>query len=45
MSKLYRSSELYHFLYNYDRDFKKFFKIKADFDDQMDWNEANIVLP
>lgn len=37
------SSELYHLLYNYDRDFKKYFKIKADFDDQMDWNEVNIA--
>lgn len=37
------SEELYHILYNYDRDFKKYFKIKADFDDAMDWNEENIL--
>ncbi len=33
---------IYHALYRYDRDFSKLFKIKADFDDQMDWNEENI---
>lgn len=36
------SSEIYQLLYNYDRDFKKYFKIKADFDDHMDWNEDNV---
>ena len=36
------SAELYHLLYNYDRDFKKHFKIKAEFDDQMDWNKENV---
>lgn len=36
------SREIYHLLYNYDRDFKKFFKIKADFDDQMDRTDENI---
>jgi lon-related putative ATP-dependent protease len=36
------SSEIYHLLYNFDNDFKKYFKIKADFDDTMDWNDENI---
>lgn len=36
------SSEIYHLLYHFDRDFKKFFKIKAEFDDQMDWNQDNV---
>ena len=36
------SAELYQLLYNYDRDFKKHFKIKADFDEQMDWNDENV---
>ena len=36
------SSEIYQILYNYDRDFKKYFKIKADFDDHMDWNDENV---
>lgn len=36
------SREIYHLLYNYDRDFRKLFKIKADFDDQMDRNDENI---
>lgn len=33
---------MYQLLYHYDRDFKKYFKIKADFDDHMDWNDENI---
>jgi len=36
------SSEIYHLLYNYDRDFRKYFKIKADFDDHMDRTDENI---
>lgn len=36
------SSLLYHALYEYDRDFAKLFKIKADFDDSMEWNDENI---
>lgn len=36
------SAEIYHLLYNYDRDFNKYFKIKADFDEHMDWNNDNI---
>lgn len=34
---------LYQLLYEYDEDFKKLFKIKADFDDEMDRNEENIM--
>lgn len=37
------SNEIYYLLYNYDRDFRKSFKIKAEFDDRMDWNEENIM--
>jgi len=37
------SSEMYQFLYNYDRDFKKYFKIKAEFDEQMDWTGENVT--
>ncbi|MCX7773319.1 MAG: AAA family ATPase [Clostridia bacterium] len=37
------SAEVYQLLYNYDRDFKKHFKIKAEFDEQMDWNQENIM--
>jgi ATP-dependent Lon protease len=33
---------MYHLLYNYDEDFKKIFKIKADFDTVMDKNEEAI---
>jgi len=36
------SPEIYHLLYNYDKDFKKYFKIKADFDDHMEWNDENV---
>lgn len=36
------SAEVYQILYNYDREFKKHFKIKADFDERMDWNSENI---
>lgn len=36
------SPEMYQLLYHYDRDFKKYFKIKADFDDHMDWNDENV---
>lgn len=36
------SSEMYQLLYNYDRDFKKFFKIKAEFDEEMEWNRDNV---
>jgi ATP-dependent Lon protease len=33
---------MYHLLYNYDEDFKKIFKVKADFDTVMDKNEEAI---
>ena len=33
---------IYQLLYNYDDDFKKLFKIRADFDIEMDRNEENI---
>ncbi|MDI3534912.1 MAG: hypothetical protein PWQ82_1277 [Thermosediminibacterales bacterium] len=33
---------IYHLLYNYDEDFRKLFKIKADFDVTMDRNDENI---
>ncbi len=36
------SDELYQLLYNYDRDFRKYFKIKADFDEHMEWNNENV---
>ncbi len=34
---------LYHLLYELDEDFKKFFKVKVDFDDEMERNEENIL--
>ncbi len=30
---------IYYILYNYDEDFSKIFKVKADFDRDMDWDE------
>ncbi|HWR37896.1 MAG TPA: ATP-binding protein [Patescibacteria group bacterium] len=36
------SHYLYQLLYNYDEDFRKLFKVHADFDVQMDNNAANI---
>jgi lon-related putative ATP-dependent protease len=36
------NQEMYHLLQAYDEDFQEFFKIKSDFDSQMDWNEENI---
>jgi len=36
-------SYIYQMLYNLDEDFKKLFKIMADFDVEMDRNEENIV--
>ncbi len=35
------SAQIYHLLHNLDRDFRKYFKIKADFDDEMPWTEDN----
>lgn len=37
------SSYLYQMLYELDEDFSKLFKIKADFDEEMDWNRENIT--
>lgn len=37
------SREIYHILYSHDRDFRKLFRIKAEFDDRMDWNEENVI--
>lgn len=34
---------LYSLLYNYDEDFKKFFKVKVDFNDEMEINDNNIA--
>jgi lon-related putative ATP-dependent protease len=36
------SEYLYHALYEYDEDFKKLFKIKVDFDEEMTKNRENI---
>lgn len=36
------SAQIYHALYNYDEDFRKLFKIKADFDIDMNSIEENI---
>jgi len=37
------SEQIYQLLYEYDEDFKKLFKVKADFDDEMERTEENIV--
>jgi len=37
------NSMLYHLLYEYDEDFKKLFKIKADFDDEMERSKENVM--
>lgn len=34
---------IYYLLYYYDEDFKKLFKVKADFDTEMDRNEENML--
>ncbi|MGM0502571.1 MAG: Lon protease family protein, partial [Bacillota bacterium] len=34
---------LYQLLYNYDEEFKKLFKVKADFDVEMERNEDNMI--
>ena len=36
------SRRLYHLLQHYDPDFDELFKVVADFDDDIDWNEDNI---
>lgn len=33
---------LYYALYNYDEDFQKLFRVKADFDSETDWNEEAV---
>ncbi|RCX12740.1 lon-related putative ATP-dependent protease [Anaerobacterium chartisolvens] len=37
------SEYLYQLLYQYDEDFKKLFKIKVDFDEEMDRSRENII--
>lgn len=37
------SSKVYHLLYNYDNDFKNYFKIKSEFEDQITWNDENVL--
>jgi lon-related putative ATP-dependent protease len=37
------SAQVYHTLYNYDEDFRKLFKIKADFDIDMSSDDENII--
>ena len=37
------NTQIYHLLYEYDEDFRKLFKIKADFDEEMSKNEDNII--
>ncbi len=36
------NEQLYHLLYEFDEDFSKLFKVKVDFEEEMDWNENNI---
>lgn len=36
------SPEIYYLLYYYDEDFKKLFKIRADFDEEMDYNSIHM---
>ncbi|MGE5707309.1 MAG: Lon protease family protein [Bacteroidota bacterium] len=33
---------VYHLLHNYDEDFRKYFKVKADFDSEMDFEPSNL---
>ena len=35
------SAEIHNLLWTMDRDFRKFFKVKADFDDEMPWTDDN----
>ncbi|MDA8235365.1 MAG: ATP-binding protein, partial [Clostridia bacterium] len=37
------NSQLYQLLYHYDEDFRKLFKIKSDFDSEMDRNRDNMT--
>lgn len=34
---------IYHLLFEQDEDFRKIFKVKADFDSQMEWNEKSLL--
>ena len=34
--------EMYELLYNYEDDFKKIFKVRVEFDEEMDWSEGVI---
>lgn len=36
-------ADLYQLLYHYDEDFRKLFKVRADFDVEMDYNEDNVL--
>lgn len=36
------TAEAYYFLMNFDEDFQRLFKVKAEFDDMVPWNDANI---
>ncbi len=38
------SPDLYYALYQYDRDFREIFKVKADFDTSMERNEENVKV-
>jgi predicted ATP-dependent protease len=38
------SPDLYYALYQYDRDFREVFKVKADFDTTMESNESNVKM-
>jgi len=37
------SSSIYQLLYEYEEDFRKFFKVKADFDEEMERSDENIL--
>lgn len=37
------STSIYQLLYEYEEDFRKLFKVKADFDEEMDRNNENIL--
>jgi Predicted ATP-dependent protease len=37
------STSIYEMLYEYEEDFRKLFKVKVDFDEEMDRNEENIL--
>ncbi len=37
------STSLYHMLYEYEEDFRKLFKVKVDFDEEMERNDENVL--